>query len=152
VYPAISEDAKIVVDPKDLRVETYRSSGAGGQHVNTTDSAVRITHIPSGISVQSQNQRSQTQNRSEAMKILHSRLYALALENKNKEKIELESGKADISWGNQIRNYVFNPYKLVKDLRSGYQSGNVDAVMDGELQPIIQSVVMRSLENKDSGK
>ena len=138
VYPEIDEDIEIEVNEKDLRVDTYRSSGAGGQHVNVTDSAVRITHIPTGIVVTCQNQRSQHQNREVAMHILKSRLYELELEKKRAETAQLEESKRDISFGSQIRNYVLHPYRLVKDVRTKYETSDVDAVLDGDLDDFIK--------------
>lgn len=133
VLPEIEDDSDVEINPNDLKIDTYRSSGAGGQHVNTTDSAVRITHIPTGIVVQCQNERSQRINRDVAMKMLISKLIQIK-EEENKEKIEDLQGKyTQISWGSQIRSYVFQPYKLVKDHRTNKENANVDAVMDGRL-------------------
>ncbi len=137
VYPLIEEDDSIEINPKDLKIDTYRASGAGGQHVNTTDSAVRITHIPSGIIVQCQNERSQIKNRATAMKILTSRLIQFQEEEKDKEKQKLENEKTEIGWGNQIRSYVFHPYQMVKDHRTSHESGNTSNVMDGDLNGFI---------------
>ena len=145
VYPEIDEDVEIEINEKDLRVDTYRSSGAGGQHVNVTDSAVRITHLPSGIVVTCQNQRSQHQNREVAMHILKSRLYELELEKKLAETAQLEETKRDISFGSQIRNYVLHPYRLAKDVRTKYETADVDAVLDGDLDEFIkQFLVLKS--------
>lgn len=138
VYPEIDEDIEIEVNEKDLRVDTYRSSGAGGQHVNVTDSAVRITHLPTGIVVTCQNQRSQHQNREVAMHILKSRLYELELEKKRAETAQLEETKRDISFGSQIRNYVLHPYRLAKDVRTKHETSDVDAVLDGDLDEFIK--------------
>lgn len=138
VYPEIEEDVEIEVNEKDLRVDTYRSSGAGGQHVNVTDSAVRITHLPTGIVVTCQNQRSQHQNREVAMHILKSRLYELELEKKRAETAQLEETKRDISFGSQIRNYVLHPYRLAKDVRTKHETADVDAVLDGDLDEFIK--------------
>ena len=138
-YPLIKDEIEIDINPKDIRVDTYRASGAGGQHVNTTDSAIRITHEPTGIIVQCQNERSQIQNRETAMKILKSRLYQIELEKKQKEKRKLESSKSDIGWGNQIRSYVFHPYQMVKDHRTNYQTGKTNAVLDGEIDDFIHA-------------
>ena len=137
VTPEIEDDVEIEIDEKDLRIDTYRSSGAGGQHVNVTDSAVRITHIPSGIVVQCQNERSQHRNRDVAMKILRSKLFELELEKRREELQEVENQKADIAWGSQIRSYVLHPYRLVKDHRTKEERGDVDRVLDGDLDPFI---------------
>lgn len=137
VYPDIDNHNEIEIDMNDLRIDTYRSSGAGGQHVNTTDSAVRITHIPTGVTVQCQSERSQITNRETAMNMLKARLIAIK-EEENREKIEDIQGKYNkIAWGSQIRSYVFNPYCLVKDHRTNYETGNIQAVMDGELDDFI---------------
>lgn len=137
VAPVIDDAVAVDVDEKELKVDTYRASGAGGQHVNKTDSAVRITHLPSGIVVQCQNERSQHQNREVAMRILRARLFELERE-KREQEIAAQSGeKANIEWGSQIRSYVLHPYKLVKDLRSGEQTGDVDRVLDGEIDRFI---------------
>ena len=137
VYPDIDNHHKIEIDMNDLRIDTYRASGAGGQHVNTTDSAVRITHIPTGVTVQCQSERSQITNRETAMNMLKARLIAIK-EEENREKIEDIQGKYNkIAWGSQIRSYVFNPYCLVKDHRTNYETGNIQAVMDGELDDFI---------------
>lgn len=139
VLPEITDDIEIDINPEDLRVDTYRASGAGGQHINKTDSAVRITHIPTNIVVSCQSERSQTQNKETAMKMLKSRLLDLK-EKEQKEKIEdLKGEKKDIAWGSQIRSYVFCPYTLVKDHRTNYEVGNVEAVMNGELDGFIES-------------
>ena len=142
VYPEVDEDIEVEINEKDLRVDTYRATGAGGQHINTTDSAVRITHMPSGIVVQCQNQRSQHQNRAVAMQVLRSRLYEMELEKRRAETKELEANKQEISFGSQIRNYVLAPYRLVKDLRTEYETGNVDAVLDGALDPFIEAYLL----------
>ncbi len=139
--PEVADDIVIDIDPKDLRIDTYRSQGAGGQHVNKTDSAVRITHIPTGIVAQCQNERSQFKNKDMAMKILKSKLYEHYKEEKDREKKEQEKNKKDISWGNQIRSYVFQPYTLVKDLRTGVEIGNGAAVMDGGIDAFIEEVL-----------
>lgn len=143
IYPQIDEDVEIEIQDKDLRVDTYRSSGAGGQHVNVTDSAVRITHTPSGIVVTCQNQRSQHQNREVAMRILKSRLYELEMEKKKAETAQLEQSKRDISFGSQIRNYVLHPYRLVKDVRTKYETSNVDQVLDGDIDPFIKEYLLQ---------
>lgn len=142
VYPDIQEDVEIEIQEKDLRVDTYRSSGAGGQHVNVTDSAVRITHMPTGIVVTCQNQRSQHQNREVAMRILKSRLYELEMEKKRAETAQLEESKRDISFGSQIRNYVLHPYRLVKDVRTKHETSAVDAVLDGDIDEFIREYLL----------
>ncbi|CAN5445909.1 peptide chain release factor 2 [soil metagenome] len=138
VSPEIDENIEVDIQDKDLRIDTYRSSGAGGQHVNVTDSAVRITHLPSGIVVTCQNQRSQLQNRAVAMQVLRSKLYELELEKRRENAAELESTKQDISFGSQIRNYVLHPYRLVKDTRTKFEQTNVEAVLDGEIDEFIK--------------
>ena len=141
-YPEVNDDIDININPADLRIDVYRSSGAGGQHVNKTESAVRITHIPTCIVCASQTQRSQLQNRENAMKQLKSKLYELELKKQNDEKQAIEDAKSDISWGNQIRNYVLHPYKMVKDLRSNFEVGNAEGVLNGDLDDIIESVLL----------
>jgi peptide chain release factor 2 len=146
VYPEVDDDIKVEIDEADLRVDTYRSSGAGGQHVNKTDSAVRLTHLPTGIVVACQNERSQHKNRAMAMKILKSRLYDLEIE-KQKEKMETyHKTKKDIAWGSQIRSYVLHPYRMVKDHRTNVEVGNADAVLDGDLDQFIQAYLMQAEE------
>jgi peptide chain release factor 2 len=142
VYPEIDENIEVEINEKDLRIDTYRATGAGGQHINTTDSAVRITHIPTGIVVQCQNQRSQHQNRAVAMQVLRSRLYELELEKRKAETAELEANKADISFGSQIRSYVLAPYRLVKDTRTKLERGNVDAVLAGDIDDFIKAYLL----------
>jgi peptide chain release factor 2 len=142
VSPEIDENIVVDIQDKDLRVDTYRSSGAGGQHVNVTDSAVRITHLPSGIVVTCQNQRSQIQNRAVAMQVLRSKLYELEIEKRRADTAELEAGKQDISFGSQIRNYVLHPYRLAKDTRTKYEVTDVDAVLDGELDGFIKEFLL----------
>ncbi|HYE65494.1 MAG TPA: peptide chain release factor 2 [Pyrinomonadaceae bacterium] len=142
VYPEIDENIEVEINDKDLRVDTYRSTGAGGQHINTTDSAVRITHMPTGIVVSCQNQRSQHQNRAVAMQVLRSRLYELELEKRRAETAELEANKADISFGSQIRSYVLAPYRLVKDTRTKLERGDVDAVLAGDIDDFIKAYLL----------
>lgn len=137
VMPEVSDETSIEIDPKDLKVDTYRASGAGGQHVNKTSSAVRITHIPTGIVVQCQSERSQISNRATAMKILQSKLLELQMKEKEKEMAELKGEQQEIGWGSQIRSYVFHPYSMVKDHRTGVEKGNVHAVMDGDIDDFI---------------
>jgi peptide chain release factor 2 len=137
VIPEVSEDNGIAVDTEDLRIDTYRSGGAGGQHVNKTDSAVRITHLPTGIVVQCQSERSQIQNRAAAMRLLQSKLLDLKRKQQEDEMTEIRGEQQDIAWGSQIRSYVFHPYSLVKDHRTNVETGNVSAVMDGEIDAFI---------------
>jgi len=143
VYPEVDEDIKIDINPDELRVDTFCSSGPGGQSVNTTYSAVRITHQPTGIVVQCQNERSQHKNRDFAMKILRSRLYELELEKKREEIRKLEAGKRDINFGSQIRSYVLAPYRLIKDHRTKFEMGDVDRVLDGDLEPFIRAYLVQ---------
>lgn len=144
VMPEIDDDVEINISPDDLRVDTYRASGAGGQHINKTDSAIRITHIPTGIVVSCQTERSQHKNRDTAMKMLKSKLVELK-EREHKEKIEdLKGVQKEIAWGSQIRSYVFHPYTLVKDHRTGYEMGNITAVMDGDLDGFINEYLKKS--------
>ena len=142
VYPEVDEEIEIEIDPADLRIDTYRASGAGGQHVNKTDSAIRITHIPTGIVVQCQNERSQHKNKATAMKMLKAKLYTLRLEEQQSKKKEIESTKQEIGFGSQIRSYVFHPYNMVKDHRTGTETGNVQAVMDGKIDEFIKSYLL----------
>jgi peptide chain release factor 2 len=151
VYPDIDEEIEVVINDKDLRIDTYRSSGAGGQHVNVTDSAVRITHMPSGIVVTCQNERSQGRNRDTAMKILRARLYQIELDNRKEEQGKLEGEKKEIGFGSQIRSYVLQPYQLVKDLRTGYESGNPQAVLDGELSPFVEAYLIQMARQTQQG-
>jgi len=148
VSPEIDENIEVEINDKDLRIDTYRSTGAGGQHVNTTDSAVRITHLPTGVVVTCQNQRSQLQNRVVAMKVLRSKLYELELEKRRAESAELEAGKQDISFGSQIRNYVLHPYRLAKDTRTKFERSDVEAVLDGDIDEFIKEFLLF----KKSGK
>jgi len=139
VYPEVEEDIAIEINPEDLRIETYRASGHGGQHVNVTDSAVRITHLPSGIVVQCQNERSQHKNKATAMKILKARLYEFEKKKQLEKWEKIEESKTEIAWGNQIRSYVLHPYRLVKDLRTKLETGEVDRVLDGDLDDFIKA-------------
>ncbi len=153
VYPEIDDKIEVQIDEKDLRIDTYRSSGAGGQHVNVTDSAVRITHIPTGIVVSCQNERSQIRNRDMARKILRARLYDLELEKKRRELQAVEDTKLDIAWGSQIRSYVLHPYRLVKDHRTKYETSNTDRVLDGDIGEFIyQFLIFRERGRKSAGK
>ena len=142
VYPEVEEDIDLDIDEKDLRIDTYRASSAGGQHVNKTDSAVRITHLPTNIVVQCQNERSQLKNKNVAMKVLRSRLYELRKKEHEEKLGKVVSEKKDIAWGSQIRSYVFQPYQMVKDHRTGMETGNVNAVMDGEIEQFIEAYLM----------
>ena len=145
VYPEVDDSVEVDIRPEDLRVDTYRASGAGGQHVNKTDSAVRLTHLSTGLVVACQNERSQHRNRAMAMKILRARLYELELE-KQKEKMEdLEKTKKDIAWGSQIRSYVLHPYRMVKDHRTGVEVGNADAVLDGDIDAFIEAYLLQRI-------
>jgi peptide chain release factor 2 len=144
VSPDIEDEPDVEINEADIRIDTYRASGAGGQHINTTDSAVRITHIPTGIVASSQTERSQHKNKAHALKILTARLYEFEMSKLNSEKEKLEAAKSDIAWGNQIRSYVMHPYKMVKDLRSRYETSNVERVMDGEIQDFIRSFLLFS--------
>lgn len=148
VYPEFDDDIEVEIDTKDLKIDTYRASGAGGQHVNTTDSAVRITHLPTNIVVSCQNERSQIQNKDKAMAILKSRLYQYYEDQRNKEKQDLESTKTDIGWGNQIRSYVFQPYQMVKDHRTNFEIGNTEKVMNGELDGFIYAWLKKRAKDK----
>ena len=148
VSPEIDEDIDITIEDKDIRIDTYRASGAGGQHVNKTDSAIRITHIPTGIVVQCQNDRSQHRNRETAMKMLRSRLYELELEKKKAEQEGIE--KSDIGWGHQIRSYVLAPYQQVKDNRSNKAYSNVEAILDGDIDKIIEDVLIAQSQNESA--
>ena len=148
VYPAVEEDIEIIINPSDLRIDTYRASGAGGQHVNKTDSAVRLTHLPTGIVSQCQNERSQHKNKSQAMKILKSRLYQLEIDKEKEKNKELENQKLDIGWGSQIRSYVFHPYQLVKDHRTNYETGNTQSIMDGNINQFIRAYLLNSINNE----
>lgn len=142
VYPEVSDDIDIEINENDLRIDTYRSSGAGGQHVNKTDSAVRITHLPTGIVVQCQNERSQHKNKAMAMKVLKSRLYEEELRKKSEEMDEVNKTKKQIAWGSQIRSYILHPYKMVKDHRTNREVGNVDRVLDGDIDDFIEAYLI----------
>ena len=142
VIPEISDDVVVDIDEKDLRVDTYRSSGAGGQHVNKTDSAVRITHLPTGVVVQCQNERSQHKNRATAMKILRARLYELEMSKKAERFDELHNNKKEIAWGSQIRSYILHPYKMVKDHRTNLVVHQVDRVLDGEIDDFVRAYLL----------
>lgn len=149
VMPELDESVEVDIDTSDLRIDTFRSSGAGGQHINKTESAVRITHIPTGIVTSSQAERSQLQNRVTAMNMLKSKLYELEEEKKAKERAAIEGEQLEIGWGSQIRSYVFHPYTLVKDNRSGYETHNGQAVMDGDLDPFINAYLQWKLSQKN---
>ena len=144
VYPEVNEDIEVDINPSDLRVDTYRAQGAGGQHVNTTDSAVRITHEPSGIVVQCQNERSQHKNKATAMSMLKAKLFEMELVKQNEEKQAAEDAKSDIGWGSQIRSYVLDQSRI-KDLRTGHETGNTQAVLDGDLDPFIEESLKSGL-------
>ena len=149
VYPQIDDTIEIEIDDSDLRIDTFRASGAGGQHVNKTDSAIRITHLPTRIAVQCQQERSQHKNRATAMKMLKAALYERALEEQEKEKAVFESTKTEIGWGNQIRSYVFQPYTMVNDHRTELKVGDVNKVMDGDLDPFIEAYLKQSAGQGD---
>jgi peptide chain release factor 2 len=142
VFPEISDEVEVEIDDKDLRVDTYRSSGAGGQHVNKTESAIRITHMPTGIVVACQSERSQHKNRATAMKQLKARLYELEVRKKEEEAAVITGEKKEIGWGSQIRSYVLHPYRMIKDHRTGYEVGNTDAVLDGDLDGFIEAYLL----------
>jgi peptide chain release factor 2 len=142
VYPEVDDRIVIEIDEKDLRIDTYRSTGAGGQHVNKTDSAVRLTHLPTGIVVQCQNERSQHKNKAMAMKYLRSRLYEMKLREQNEKLDEINKTKKDIAWGSQIRSYVLHPYKMVKDHRTSLETGNVNRVLDGDIDDFIEAYLL----------
>jgi peptide chain release factor 2 len=148
VYPLLDDDVEIAIDERDIRVDTYRASGAGGQHINKTDSAVRLTHTPSGIVVQCQNERSQLKNKNTAMKMLKAKLYQKELDDRAAEHEKLEGQKKDIGWGSQIRSYVFHPYNLVKDHRTNIETSNVQATMDGEIDQFIRAYLLMNMESR----
>ena len=139
VYPVINENIEIEILEKDLRIDTYRSSGAGGQHVNTTDSAVRITHLPTKIVVQCQNERSQHKNKETCINMLRARLYEYELQKKERENENVQKSKSDIGWGHQIRSYILHPYRLVKDNRTNYENSDPDKVLNGEINSFLES-------------
>jgi len=146
VIPEIDDDIDVEIKDEDLRVDTYRAGGHGGQHVNKTDSAVRLTHLPSGLVVQCQNERSQHKNKAQAMRVLKARLYERELDRRRKEVDARNASKKDIAWGSQIRSYVLAPYRLVKDTRTGEETGNVDAVLDGNLERFVRAYLMATAE------
>ncbi|KKO55044.1 peptide chain release factor 2 [Paenibacillus sp. DMB20] len=146
VVPEITDDVEIEIRTEDLKIDTYRASGAGGQHINTTDSAVRITHIPTGVVVTCQNERSQIKNRERAMTMLRSKLYERKIEEQQQQLAEIRGEQSDIAWGSQIRSYVFHPYSMVKDHRTQVETGNVGAVMDGDLDPFIDGYLRSQIK------
>jgi len=146
VYPIVDDDVDFVLNENELKIDTYRASGAGGQHVNKTDSAVRIKHIPTGITVQCQNQRSQLKNKTIAIKMLKSKLYQIKLDELNKEKDKLNQNKLNISWGSQIRSYVFHPYNLVKDHRTTYETSDISKVLDGSINKFMHKFLLYKME------
>lgn len=148
VYPEITEDIEVDINDDDLRIDTFRASGAGGQHVNKTDSAVRITHVPTGIAVSCQNERSQHKNKAMAMKLLRARLFAIKKKEQDEKMDEIIGEKKDIAWGSQIRSYTLQPYQLIKDHRTGFESGNVNAVLDGEIDDFIKEYMLFRKEKK----
>lgn len=151
VVPEIDDDVEIDIRTEDLKIDTYRASGAGGQHINTTDSAVRITHIPTGVVVTCQTERSQIKNRERAMKVLRSKLYEKKIEEQQKQLAEIRGEQSDIAWGSQIRSYVFHPYSMVKDHRTQTETGNVGAVMDGDLDFLIDAYLRKQInQSKDN--
>ncbi len=148
ILPEVDDNIEIEIDEKDLRIDTFRASGAGGQHVNKTSSAVRMTHIPTGIVVQCQNERSQHKNRATAMKLLRARLYDRALKEKEAELAQERSGQADVAWGSQIRSYVLHPYQMIKDHRTGVETSNTHAVLDGDLDAFIEAYLRFDAQRK----
>ncbi len=152
VYPEIDDDIEVDINPDDLRIDTYRASGAGGQHVNRTDSAVRITHLPTGVVVQCQNERSQHKNKAMAMKLLKARLYEIEKIKANAKLEKLEDAKSDIAWGNQIRSYVLHPYRMIKDLRTRVETGDTDRVLDGDLEAFIKAALVLRKRSGEGGR
>ena len=150
VYPVVDENIEVEINEKDLRIDTYRSSGAGGQHVNKTDSAVRLTHLPSGIVVACQNDRSQHRNRAQAFAMLRARLYELELQKRREAADAQEAGKSDIGWGHQIRSYVLQPYQMVKDLRTGVEKGNAQGVLDGDIDQFLEASLAQGVGGKEA--
>ncbi len=150
VYPVVDENIEVEINEKDLRIDTYRSSGAGGQHVNKTDSAVRLTHLPSGIVVACQNDRSQHRNRAQAFAMLRARLYELELQKRREAAEAQEAGKSDIGWGHQIRSYVLQPYQMVKDLRTGVEKGNAQGVLDGDIDAFLEASLAQGVGGKEA--
>jgi peptide chain release factor 2 len=149
VYPEVDDSIAVAVSPEELRIDTFRSGGKGGQSVNTTDSAVRITHIPTGIVVQCQNERSQHKNKASAMKVLLARLYELERKKKQEKQDKLEDAKSDIAWGNQIRSYVLHPYRMIKDLRTRLETSDVESVLDGELEEFVKASLIQRKKTHD---
>jgi peptide chain release factor 2 len=150
VYPVVDDEIEVEINDKDLHIDTYRSSGAGGQHVNKTDSAVRITHMPSGIVVQCQSERSQHQNRAHAFAMLRARLYEAELQKREAAAEAINAAKTDIGWGHQIRSYVLQPYQMVKDLRTGVETGNTGAVLDGDLDRFLAAALAARIKGADA--
>ena len=150
VYPVVDETIEVEINEKDLRIDTYRSSGAGGQHVNKTDSAVRLTHLPTGIVVACQNDRSQHRNRAQAFAMLRARLYELELQKRREEAEAEAAGKSDIGWGHQIRSYVLQPYQMVKDLRTGVEKGNAQGVLDGDIDAFLEASLAHRVGGKEA--
>ena len=151
VYPEIDDQVEVSIDEKDLRIDVYRASGAGGQHVNTTESAVRITHIPTNIVVQCQNERSQHKNKAAAMKMLKARLFEVEIQKREAEKQDSHAAKTDIGWGHQIRSYVLHPYQMIKDLRTGYTSSDTQGTLDGNIHPFLRTSLEWRLEGTLAG-
>lgn len=152
VVPLIEDEIEVKIDPKDLRIDVFKAGGPGGQHVQKNATAVRIVHLPTGITVQCQSERSQHQNREMAMRILKAKLYALELEKREQELARLKGEHVEAGWGNQIRSYVLQPYRLVKDLRTGYETGNVEAVLDGEIMPFIEAYLQTLIGQEEHAK